>query len=115
MSIKLKFFKDSDEAMDEESDLTDVTGLLQAEKITSDGVNVSSSIEDSDSIQSGPAEVHSRAFEMVENVNSDHHYLSKPFNSASVPKSFVKAVQKELRLLQSSLPTGIFVKAFESR
>lgn len=54
-------------------------------------------------------------FEMVEEVPMSHHYYSKSFDPTMVPKTFIRAVRKEIRLLQSSLPPGIIVKAFENR
>ncbi|OZJ06037.1 hypothetical protein BZG36_01127 [Bifiguratus adelaidae] len=53
------------------------------------------------------------AFKFQSNVPSDHHFASKP--SLTHSKTFHKRLQLEYKLLQSSLPDGIIVRAFEDR
>ena len=52
-------------------------------------------------------------FEIVENVSEHHHYLSK--DPVETDTKYLKAIKKEILILQHSLPQGIFVKAFENR
>uniref|UniRef100_A0A914WH57 UBC core domain-containing protein n=1 Tax=Plectus sambesii TaxID=2011161 RepID=A0A914WH57_9BILA len=55
------------------------------------------------------------SFEMIESAPNQHRFIGKSFDISSVPKTFATSARKELRMLQSSLPEGIMVKAFENR
>ena len=52
-------------------------------------------------------------FQILENVSEKHHYFST--DAVETDTKYLKAVKKEISILQHSLPQGIFVKAFESR
>ena len=52
-------------------------------------------------------------FEILENISEQHHYLSS--DAVETDSKYLKAVKKEILILQHSLPQGIFVKAFENR
>ena len=51
---------------------------------------------------------------MVESAPNEHKFKLAVFQPND-PKNFIKFVRKELQLLRSSLPSGIFVKGFEDR
>ncbi|KAK3091730.1 hypothetical protein FSP39_022222 [Pinctada imbricata] len=51
---------------------------------------------------------------LMEEVPLAHKFCSKEYSPGN-PKSFTTALSKELKLLQSSLPNGIIVKAYEDR
>ena len=51
---------------------------------------------------------------MEDSAPSQHKYKLAVFQPSD-PKIFIKFVRKELQLLRSSLPSGIFVKGFEDR
>ena len=53
-------------------------------------------------------------FSMVELAPNEHKFKLAVFQPND-PKNFIKFVRKELQLLRSSLPSGIFVKGFEDR
>ena len=53
-------------------------------------------------------------FSMVESAPNEHKFKLAVFQPND-PKNFIKFVRKELQLLRSSLPSGIFVKGFEDR
>ena len=53
-------------------------------------------------------------FSMVESAPNEHKFKLAVFQPND-PKSFIKFVRKELQLLKSSLPSGIYVKGFEDR
>ena len=53
-------------------------------------------------------------FSMAEFAPNEHRFKLAVFQPQD-PKSFIKFVRKELQLLKSSLPSGIFVKGFEDR
>lgn len=55
-----------------------------------------------------------QGFVMCEAAPSTHNFASKMY-SPHDPKSFLKAVRKEYKLLQNNLPNGILVKGFEDR
>lgn len=54
-------------------------------------------------------------FEMLSTAPASHRFISKQFDAAMMPKTFLSAVRKEIKLLHSSLPPGIFVKTYEDR
>lgn len=54
------------------------------------------------------------AFTIAESTPAGHRYKLSLFQPHD-PKNFIKFVRKEVNLLKTSLPTGIFVKAFEDR
>lgn len=56
----------------------------------------------------------SNNFQIIENVPSTHKYHLTVFHPSNA-HSFFKAVQKEHRLLKSSLPAGVWVRSFEDR
>ncbi|KAK7004416.1 E2/E3 hybrid ubiquitin-protein ligase UBE2O [Biomphalaria glabrata] len=60
------------------------------------------------------AQVQSKGFEMLGEVQPCQKYVSQESQPAN-PRSFRTAVKKELKLFQTSLPDGIFVKGFENR
>ena len=51
---------------------------------------------------------------MNEFASNQHKFKLAVFH-ANDPKNFIKFVRKELQLLKSSLPSGIYVKGFEDR
>ena len=51
---------------------------------------------------------------MIESAPNQHKFKLAVFQPND-PKNFIKFVRKELQLLKSSLPSGIFVKGFEDR
>ena len=51
---------------------------------------------------------------MVETAPGQHKFKLSVFQP-SEPKSFIKFVRKEVKLLRTSLPEGIHVKGFEDR
>lgn len=53
--------------------------------------------------------------QILSHVAASHKFVGTPFDMSSAPGRFLKHVQKELRLLRSALPDGIYVKAFEDR
>jgi len=53
-------------------------------------------------------------FSMVESAPNEHKFKLAVFQPND-PKNFIKFVRKELQLLRSSLPSGIFVKGFDDR
>jgi len=53
-------------------------------------------------------------FSMIESAPNEHKFKLAVFQPND-PKNFIKFVRKELQLLRSSLPSGIFVKGFEDR
>mgnify|MGYP001793646624 CR=1 FL=1 len=54
------------------------------------------------------------AFRMLENVPQSHAFRSSTFQPGNMRK-FLSCVQKEMALLQTSLPPGIQVRGFEDR
>ncbi|KAH9494433.1 hypothetical protein Btru_022138 [Bulinus truncatus] len=70
-------------------------------------------------METSPEEVKSvqipcKGFDMYGEVVSCHKYVSQESQPAN-PRTFRTAVKKELKLFQSSLPDGIFIKGFENR
>jgi ubiquitin-conjugating enzyme E2 O len=53
--------------------------------------------------------------QILPSVPASHKFAATPFDVSTAPGRFLKCVQKELRLLRSALPDGIYVKAFEDR
>ena len=53
-------------------------------------------------------------FTVMETAPTNHYYHLKLFQPID-PKNFIKVVGKEMKLLKSSLPKGIHVKAYEDR
>ena len=53
-------------------------------------------------------------FSMVENAPSCHKFKLSVFQPND-PKNFIKFVRREVKLLRSSLPSGIHVKGYEDR
>ena len=51
---------------------------------------------------------------MLESAPDSHKFKLTMFQPAD-PQAFYRTVRKELRLLQSSLPPGIWVRGFEDR
>ncbi|CAL1526363.1 unnamed protein product [Lymnaea stagnalis] len=77
--------------------------------------SISQEIEGSITLEDVKAEqVPCKGFEMHGEVESFHRYVSQESQPAN-PRSFRTAIRKELKLFQSSLPDGIFVKGFENR
>lgn len=57
----------------------------------------------------------SAIFELLPNAPVSHRFASKQFDAGVMPKTFLSAVRREIKLLHSSLPPGIFVKTYEDR
>uniref|UniRef100_A0A0B7AQH6 UBC core domain-containing protein n=1 Tax=Arion vulgaris TaxID=1028688 RepID=A0A0B7AQH6_9EUPU len=55
-----------------------------------------------------------KGFDMYGEVQSFHMFVSRESQPAN-PRAFRTAVRKELKLFQTSLPDGIFIKGFEDR
>lgn len=53
-------------------------------------------------------------FQIMENVTSTHKYHLTVFHPSNA-HAFFKAVQREHKLLRSSLPSGVWVRSFEDR
>ena len=53
-------------------------------------------------------------FSMVESAPATHKFKLSVFQPND-PKNFIKFVRKEVKLLRTSLPSGIHVKGFEDR
>ncbi|XP_037441811.1 probable ubiquitin-conjugating enzyme E2 23 [Triticum dicoccoides] len=54
-------------------------------------------------------------FDVVQSPPDDHHYLDTTDQGSTGKKRWVKTVQKEWKILENSLPDGIYVRAFEGR
>ncbi|XP_044378881.1 probable ubiquitin-conjugating enzyme E2 23 [Triticum aestivum] len=54
-------------------------------------------------------------FDVVQSPPDDHHYLDTTDQGSAGRKRWVKTVQKEWKILENSLPDGIYVWAFEGR
>ncbi|XP_064618158.1 LOW QUALITY PROTEIN: (E3-independent) E2 ubiquitin-conjugating enzyme UBE2O-like [Liolophura sinensis] len=72
--------------------------------------DVASPLADSPSQKSA-----TKGFDICESVPASHKFKHGKPHSPDNPKAFMAAVRKELSLLKSSLPEGIFVKTFEDR
>ncbi len=55
------------------------------------------------------------SFAFVESAPLGHRFGPKTFDPSLAPKTYLKAIRKELKLLQNALPPGIFVKSYENR
>jgi len=55
----------------------------------------------------------SESFKMLEKSPSKHHYQANTVSDYQ--RSFLNSVRKDIRLISSSLPAGIWVRAFEER
>ncbi|GMH11064.1 hypothetical protein Nepgr_012905 [Nepenthes gracilis] len=55
-----------------------------------------------------------KQFDVVEDF-SDHHYVNEGFSGQELPKSWVKKVQDEWKILEKNLPDTIFVRVYETR
>lgn len=78
-----------------------------------DGTVVSASTASKIAINTSVASA-AENFQILENVPSTHKYHLTVFHPTNA-HSFFKAVQKEHRLLRSSLPNGVWVRSFEDR
>lgn len=56
----------------------------------------------------------SDSFKMYETAPTSHHFYAHPF-SVQINSRFINAVNKEHKLLSSSLPDGVWVRTFEDR
>ena len=53
-------------------------------------------------------------FSIAQTAPNEHKFKLAVFQPQD-PKSYIKFVRKELQILRSSLPSGIYVKGFEDR
>ncbi|KAJ8300817.1 hypothetical protein KUTeg_022336 [Tegillarca granosa] len=75
---------------------------------TGDGLNLELDFKEADSINPS-----CRGFHLLEEVPLNHRFLTE--NQTLDRKTFMNAVMKEMKLLQTSLPEGIIVKGYEDR
>ncbi|XP_077970366.1 (E3-independent) E2 ubiquitin-conjugating enzyme UBE2O-like [Styela clava] len=80
-----------------------VTATISSESISSNNTTVIS--ENSDMISS---------FSVESSAPESHHFIKRYFDDSS-SKIFIKAIQRDLKLLRTSLSSGITVKAYEDR
>lgn len=64
--------------------------------------------------QSSMADAHAEGYRMLDDPSPLHHYCASKFEAQDL-KSLMKAINKELKLLQESLPPGVWVRSYSSR
>ncbi|BFZ03274.1 hypothetical protein BsWGS_06312 [Bradybaena similaris] len=108
---------DNNAAIDEKS--TNSGDLLLAKAEVCEALSSNSCISQKDETSETPEDVKGmqdpcKGFSMFGEAQSFHTYISRESQPAN-PRVFKTAVRKELKLFQTSLPDGIFIKGFEDR
>lgn len=91
-------------------------GFLESDSFTQPQPCVNSSVHSIDDEHNNPIfDVHHGCFEVLPTAPLSHRFLKKTLSETNLPKTFYSAVRREVKLLQTSLPPGIFVKTYEDR